>query len=341
MSWWLKHNFDIKRPNLEKRMEIIKLIRSFFNHQEFWEVETPILQIMPTADIHIHGFETTLMGVDLKSQKTLYLQTSPELEMKKLMVAGVEKLFQICKTFRNGENTKLHSAEFTMIEWYRIQASYRDIMEDCVQLMRHIATNIEQETFIYKDIKCDPFKDWQYITVAEAFIQMADIDLSQYLDTSAPAPFAEAIKAQGIRVAADDKWDDLFFRVMAEKIEPHLGKTVPTILYDYPTSMACLACKKQEDPRYAERFELYICGIEIANAFSELTDAQEQRQRFVEDMATKETLYGVSYPLDEDFLKALEVGLPTCSGIALGIDRLIMLCTGADHIEQVLWTAKP
>ncbi len=334
MNWWRKHNFDQKKPYLKTRMEIIKSIRNFFDAQGFWEVETPILQTMPTADIHIHGFKTELLGVDLKPQKTLYLQTSPEFEMKKLMVAGVSSLYQICKTFRNGESTKLHSAEFTMIEWYKTGADYTDIMEDCTKLLRAIAPEYK-----YKNLTCDPSKEWQRISVAEAFSEMANIDLSQYLNNT--AAFSKAISTTGIRVAKDDQWDDLFFRVMAEKIEPYLGVGVPTILYDYPASMACLARKKESDPRYAERFELYVCGIELANAFSELTNAAEQRQRFEEDMSAKQKLYGESYPLDEDFLKALETGLPECAGIALGIDRLVMLATGAEDIEQVLWTTKP
>ena len=185
---------------------------------------------------------------------------------------------------------------------------------------------------------CDPVADIERLSVVEAFARYMGIDLALYIGDR--DGFAGAIAACGIRIAYDDLWDDLFFRAMAACIEPHLGMGAPTILCDYPASMACLSKRRNDDPRFAERFELYICGVELANAFSELTDVREQRARFEADMAQKKSLYGKSYPLDEEFLAALEHGLPDCSGIALGVDRLVMLFSGAEDIEQVLWTAK-
>ena len=317
MSWWQPHKFDEKKQYLQARMEIIREIRAFFDEQGFWEVETPVLQVCPVMDTHIHAFRVENDG--------RYLHTSPEFAMKKLMVAGVPKLYQICPVFRRDPETRLHSPEFTMIEWYRAPGDYRDIMKDCENLLRSL--NVKE--LRYEDKICDPFQEWQRLSVVEAFKTYAGMDLDDDLKKSA--------KEAGVRVAGSDSWEDVFHAVMAEKIEPHLGVGVPTILYDYPVSMASLSRKKPEDERYAERFELYVCGVELANAFSELTDAAEQRQRFVEEMDLKEKLYGERYPIDEEFLEALEHGLPESGGIALGIDRLVMLATGAEDINQVLW----
>ncbi len=335
MNWWLSHKFEEKKAHLEVRMKLIRSIRSFFEGQGFWEVETPALQIMPGADVHIHGLKTQRLDVDLQAKEELYLHASPEFEMKKLLVAGLPKIYQICKVFRNGEGSKLHSPEFTMLEWYRAESNYRDIMDDCVDLLRYVAQSLGIELYAYSGKHCNPFLKWNFISVEEAFEKYAKIDICKHLgDVSS---FSAAIQAIGIRTAPDDRWDDLFFRVMAQKIEPYLGMGVPSILYDYPAIMASLSRKKPEDSRFAERFEVYVCGVELANAFSELTDATEQRARFEADMALKQELYGESYPLDEGFLNALEHGLPESGGIALGIDRFVMLATSANDIGQVLW----
>lgn len=340
MTDWNPERFALKKDNLVKRSAIIKAIRRFFDDQGFSEVETPILQVCPVMDAHIHGFRTELKGMDLNPLRTLYLHTSPEFEMKMLMVAGLEKLYQICHVFRNGDDTTRHSPEFTMIEWYRTHADYTAIMEDCVGLLRACATAAGTQTLRYKDMVCDPFAEWERLTLQQAFENYADIDLQAFLDDK-QAFAAEITKKLGIRVAGDDHWDDLFFRVMDAKIEPRLGMGRPTILCEYPASMASLSRKKPGDPRFAERFELYACGIELANAFSELTDAKEQRQRFHAEMDLKEQIYGERYPLDEDFLAALEHGMAESGGIALGIDRLVMLAVGAEDIDQVLWCGKP
>lgn len=336
MAWYHPYNFDKKKPYLLKRMALVKAVRSYFDNLGFLEVETPILQVCPTMDTHIHGFKTELLNLDRTYKADFYLHTSPEFAMKKLMVAGIEQLYQICHVFRNAEGSRLHSPEFTMIEWYRAHAGYEEIMADCINLFRHCAKELDISHYEFQGKRCDPFAEWQKITVEQAFKQMVNINLSDYLeDISA---FARVIKERGIGVADDDRWDDLFFRVMAEKIEPHLGMEVPCILYDYPASMASLSRKKPSDKRYAERFELYVCGIELANAFGELTDTKEQRERFMEEMITKESLYGERYPIDEEFLEALAFGLPESGGIALGIDRLAMLASGAEDIKDVLWS---
>jgi lysyl-tRNA synthetase class 2 len=334
-KWWAPEEIQRKKPNLMVRMAIIKAIRQFFDAQNFMEVETPILQTSPTMDTHIHAFKTELKGVDLQVNSTPYLHTSPEFAMKKLMVGGIEKLYQICPVFRNAEGSKHHRPEFTMIEWYRAGADYIDIMKDCENLLKACAKAADIQEFQYKEHKCNPFQDFERLSVSEAFERYAELDLTQYLNDV--EDFKEAVRDLGLHVADDDAWDDLFFRVMDAKIEPHLGVERPTILYDYPISMACLSRPKQSDPRFAERFELYVCGIELANAFSELTDAKIQKTRFIEEMDAKERLYRERYPVDEDFIKALEFGYPESAGIALGIDRLVMLATGAENIDDVCW----
>ncbi len=337
MNWWQAENFETKKLALRKRAIIMRAVRNFFDNQGFTEVETPTLQVMPCADMHIHGFKTEYFGPDLKKQRDYYLHTSPEFEMKKLLVAGMPRIYQICKVFRNGENTRLHSPEFTMLEWYRVGADYRDIMNDCEAFVNAAAKAAGAPAYAM------PF---ERLSVTEAFARYADIDLIACLDDT--EAFKKQAQKQNIRTIEADCWDDVFHAVMAEKIEPKCGAsgpsstkpTRPTFLYNYPASMACLS-KKAKDPRFSERFELYIKGVEIANAFTELTDAAEQRKRFEEEMAAKQKRYGFAYPLDEGFLAAIEHGMPECSGIALGLDRLIMLLTGAECIEDVMWTAKP
>jgi lysyl-tRNA synthetase class 2 len=337
--WWEPYNFERKKPFLEKRMKMIRAIRAHFDNQGFWEVETPILQVSPVMDTHILALKTDLKGVDLKYDKTLYLHTSPEFAMKKLMVAGVRDLYQVCHVFRNADHSRVHSREFTMIEWYRTGVPYQKIMQDCVDLLRHCAEAIGVKTYSHRGRAADPFMEWQMLSVTQAFEQYAGIDLTRYLE--ATDGFRAAIRARGMHTADDDRWDDLFFRVMGEKIEPHLGMQAPCILYEYPVSMASLSRPKPGDPRFAERFELYVCGIEVANAFGELTDAAIQRERFHEELTLKEQVYGERYPVDEDFIAALEYGLPESSGIALGVDRLAMLAAGVDELEDVLWTPRP
>lgn len=338
--WWLPPEFSKKRPFLATRQAVIRAMRGFFDAQGFAEVDTPILQVCPVIDTHIRAFATDQRGVDGQVFRTLYLHTSPEFAMKKLMVGGMTHLYQICHVFRNGEESARHSPEFTMIEWYRANADYTHIMADCVGLLRACAAGAKISKLKHRGAVCDPFADAEYITVQGAFEHYADIDLQAFLDDK-DAFRAEIIAKTGLHTADDDNWDDLFFRVMGEKIEPFLGMKRPTFLCDYPIAMASLSKPREDDPRFAERFELYVCGIELANAFSELTDPVEQRRRYHVEMDAKEKLYGERYPLDEEFIAALERGLPPSGGIALGVDRLVMLCSGAEDIDQVLWCGRP
>ncbi len=333
--WWHPENFSQKIDNLRIRSKIIREIRHYFDNQQFDEVETPILQICPVIDMHIRAFATDLRGVDGNVKQTMYLHTSPEFAMKKLMVAGCNKIYQICKVFRNAEGSKRHLPEFTMIEWYRTNADYNDIMQDCEQLLSACAKAAEIKEFKYKDLTCNPFEEWERLSVVQAFERYANIDLGECLGDK--QKLKQAVLNLNLHTAVDDEWDDLFFRVMDECIEPQLGIGRPTFLYDYPIAMASLSKPKEDDPRFAERFELYVCGIELANAFSELTDADEQVRRYHIEMDEKERLYGERYPLDEEFIEALKHGLPPSGGIALGVDRLIMLACGVEDIADVLW----
>ncbi len=334
MSWWQPEKFSNKRIFLEKRAVIMREIRSFFEKYNFTEVTTPSLQICPVMDAHIHAFKTELQGVDLNKLQDMYLHTSPEFDMKKLLSAGMERIYQICQVYRNAEGSDIHSPEFTLLEWYRSGSDYNDLIRDCKDLLRYIAKAIGIKTYMYNGVVSNPFLSWDSISVCEAFEKYADIDLENILGCR--DGFAKCAQDIGVRVISTDSWEDIFHAVMAEKIEPNLGQRVPAILYDYPISMASLSRKKPEDPRFAERFELYVCGVEIANAFSELTDAKEQRMRFEKEMEQKSNVYGNIYPPDEEFFLALEF-MPQSAGIALGIDRLIMIATNAKNIEQVQW----
>ncbi len=336
MNWWLPHNFNKKRPYLEKRSQVIKALRGFFGERDFVEVHTPALQICPVMDAHIQAFKTTRYGVGKSSVQEMYLHTSPEFDMKKLLAAGMERIYQMCPVYRNAEGSPRHSPEFMILEWYRSGADYYALMDDCEALMRDIAQALDITHYRYKDAVCDPFQSIERISVCEAFEHYAEISLEECLDDR--DAFAKAADSIDVRVIESDKWEDIFHAIMADKIEPNLGQGVATILYDYPTSMAALSRKKPSDLRFAERFELYMCGIELANAFSELTDAKEQRERFQAEMALKQELYGEEYPADEEFFSALE-HMPESAGIALGIERLIMLAAGAQDIRDVLWAS--
>lgn len=302
-------------------------MRQWFASEGFVEVETPILQAAPGAEVHLTGFATEWELPDGESQER-WLHSSPEFAMKKLLAGGMPKIFQFARVFRNAEGSALHHPEFTMLEWYRAGAGYETIMADCKALLA--STGVE--VLRWADQVCDPTAEPERLTVAEAFVRHAGVDLFATLGN------AEALSgASGIAMHAGDSWEDVFFRIMFDKIEPRLGMGRPTILCEYPISMAALARAKPGDPRVAERFELYVCGVELANAFGELIDPDIQRERLVADMDLKEELYGVRWPVDDDFLAALDHGLPDCSGIALGFDRLVMLASGASHIEEVLW----
>jgi elongation factor P--(R)-beta-lysine ligase len=324
------------------RNRIVTAFRGYFDWQDFVEVETAALQISPGNEAHLHAFGTEAVGPD-GTRQTLFLHTSPEFACKKLLAAGEERIACFARVFRNRERGPLHHPEFTMLEWYRAAEPYEALMRDCANLMGLAAETAGTKTLAFRGMKVNPFQEPERITVAEAFREFAGIDLLSTLEPEGGTDrdgLSAQLQAAGLRTAADDTWSDLFSRVIVERVEPYLGVHRATILDEYPAVEAALARPAAHDPRVAERFELYACGVELANAFGELTDPVEQRRRFEDEMREKMRIYGESYPVDEDFLAAL-AHMPEASGIALGLDRLIMLATGASRIEQVLWAPVP
>jgi lysyl-tRNA synthetase class 2 len=303
------------------------------------EIEPSALQVSPGNETHISGFATHYEPLG-GAATPYHLHSSPEFDCKKLLAAGETRIFSLAHVFRNGERTRLHHPEFTMLEWYRAEAPYRALINDCAAVLRAAALAAGVMEFRFGKYRLDPFAAPEILPVTEAFSRYAGIDLPSMLDDR-DALAREAARL-GLRVSADDHWSDLFSKIMSEKIENNLGHGRATVLIDYPASEAALARRKPEDSRFAERFELYGCGVELANAFGELTDPVEQRRRFEADMAERMRIYGSAFPIDEDFLAALAL-MPPASGAALGFDRLVMLATGAAHIEDVLWapTAAP
>jgi len=335
--FWAPHVHADRRPVLLTRGRIVAALRAWFAAHDFVEVETGALQVSPGNETHLHAFATTLTGPD-GIPSPLYLRTSPEFACKKLLAAGERRIVEFAKVFRNRERGALHHPEFTLIEWYRAEESYRTLMDDCAAILKLAAQVAGTRQFSFRGHSADAFAEPERLTVAAAFAEFAGIDLLATLADGKPdrERLACAAQAAGIRIGDDDNWGDIFSRVLVERIEGQLGLGRATILDEYPSPLAALA-RPARDRRVAERFELYVCGVELANGFGELTDAAEQQARLEREMAEKERIYGERYPIDEDFIAALAQMPQTC-GIALGLDRLVMLATGAARIDQVLWT---
>ncbi len=336
--WWDRGRHGDRRGRLLTRSAVRKALRGWFEKEGFLEVEPGALQVSPGNEAHLHAFATELVGTDL-SRTPLYLHTSPEFAMKKLLAAGEERIYALVQVYRNREAGPLHANDFTMLEWYRAGRDYTAMMADCEELLAVVRATAGADWVSYRGVTADLRVEPEYLTVEEAFARHAGIDLDASLGDGAPdcEAFAAAALAAGIRVGEDYTWSDIFARVLTERIEPRLGVGRPTLLTNYPRSEAALARVSAIDDRIAERFELYICGVEVANGFSELTDPSEQRRRLEAEMALKQARYGERYPIDEDFLAALGA-MPEAAGCALGFDRLVMLLTGADRVSDVMWT---
>jgi elongation factor P--(R)-beta-lysine ligase len=332
--WWARDVYADRKPFLKARSAVTAAVRRFFSAEGFTEVETAALQFSGGNETHLSAFSTELIGGDGERSR-LYLHTSPEFACKKLLAAGEERIFTLARVFRNRERSALHHPEFTMLEWYRAGEPTLRLYEDCAGLLAAAATAAGARDFSWRGRTCEPFGEPEIVTVCEAFARYASVDLEALLGDR--EGLAKAAARDGVRVADDDTWSDLFSKILSEKVEARLGSERPTILTDYPVSEAALARTREEDSRFSDRFELYVCGVEVANGFAELTDAQEQRRRFEAQMTEKARIYGERHPIDEDFLAAL-AHMPPASGVALGFDRLVMLATGAERIEQVLWT---
>lgn len=337
--WWDPARHADRRPVLLARNRIQAALRGWLAERDFVEVDPAALQVSPGNEAHLHAFATTAIGNDAVGWP-MYLHTSPEFAMKKLLAAGERRIHAFAHVWRNRERGALHSPEFTMLEWYRAGEDYTVLMEDCAAFLRLAATAAGSSVLRFRDATCDPFAEPERLSVAEAFDRHAGIDL---LATIRPdgstdrAALATQVRQAGLRVGEDDGWSDLLSRVLVARVEPHLGHGRMTFLDRYPAAEAALARPVPGDGRVAERFELYACGVELANGFGELTNPAEQRRRFGLEMDEKERVYGERYPVDEDFLAAL-ARMPPASGIALGFDRLVMLATAAPRIDDVLWT---
>ncbi len=339
MPWWTRQNHADRRPLLIQRGRLKAAIRAHFEAQDFTEVECGALVASPGNETHLHAFETRFLGPD-GAERRLYLHTSPEFAAKKLLAAGEARIFDFARVFRNRERGRLHAPEFTMLEWYRADEDYAAVIADSLALVRLAAEVVEAKSFSHRQAVCDPCAEAERLTVAQAFTHFAGIDLLATLSATGEGD-ADALRVRarrgGIDVSDDDDWSDMFSKILTLRVEPRLGLERPCILYEYPVCEAALAKVSARDPRVAERFELYVCGVELANGFGELTDPVQQRARFENEMAKKERVYGKRYPLDESFLEALS-HMPPASGVAMGFDRLVMLATGAPNVDAVLWT---
>ena len=338
-----KEVFNKKLPFLLIRNKIIKSIKVFFEKENFIEVDTPILQYSPGMEIHLSAFETKFNNINGTDFQKLYLHTSPEFSMKKILSFGLENIFQFTHTFRNEIISPTHYPEFTMLEWYRTGYNYTKLMDDCEKILNTTLNSSKKNFFQYKNKKCYLKNGIEKLTIQQAFQKFCKFDILKTIDNpNQPTPnlLAPKAKSLNINVSEIDTWDDIFEKLMFEYIEPNLGIEKPTILYEYPIHQAALSKAKLENPNIAERFELYVCGIELANAFTELTDRNTQETRFIHDQSEKQKLYGTTFPIDYEFLDSLE-NLNNCTGIAMGIDRLIMLSNHTDNIKNILWCEIP
>jgi elongation factor P--(R)-beta-lysine ligase len=350
MKTWqkIKNNPEAMRPFLV-REQVMDVIRRYFKSEGFREVETPLMVKHPGTEPYLEVFETELRLLDQKPERA-FLLTSPEFAMKKLLAAGMGSIFQICKSFRNEEGlSSFHNPEFTILEWYRVNADYTDVMADCERLLLEILRQVmgdNQATILkYQGQEYDLSPPWERISVAEAFKLYAGIDTASLLDEEA---MKAAARSKGLSVDPETTWEEAYNQIFLNEIEPNLGgglgqdagrgliKAKPTIIYDYPASQAALSKRKNDDPRFAERFEFYIGGLELGNAFSELTDWQEQQERLQADLKTRAELGKTAYELDTDFIEALKSGLPDTGGIAVGVDRLVMLFADTASVRETL-----
>jgi len=337
--FWSPEFHADRRDGLIQRGRIKAAIREHFEAQGFVEVECGALAVSPGNEAHLHAFETALREPGGEATP-LYLHTSPEFAAKKLLAAGETRIFEFARVFRNRERGALHAPEFTMLEWYRANEPYQTVIDDTLGLLRIAADITGLKIFSHRNVSCDPRAEAERLSVAQAFEKFAGVDFLSTLNEKGEGNRDALAAIAGIDIAANDNWADIFSKILVARIEPKLGHGAPTILYEYPRCEAALARATGHDPRLAERFELYVCSVELANGFGELTDAQEQRRRFIAEMDEKQRIYGECYPIDEDFLAAL-AHMPPASGVALGFDRLVMLATASRNVNDVIWTPLP
>lgn len=331
---WHPERLAARLPFLEARARLAAATRAFFLARGYREVETPCLVPAPGAEVHIRAFPTRFEPhLGAGTARPLWLRTSPELALKKLLAGGAGPVFELARVWRNGEVSPRHAPEFTLLEWYRPGLSLAGLMDETEAYLRTVCPPLVSHGGVTTDLRL-PF---ERLTMAEAFRRYCN-GLDILATEGDAARLHAAARAAGFAVRDDESWEDLFFRLLLERIEPAIGRDRATFLTHWPAPQAALARRDPADPRAALRFELFVAGLELANAFDELTDAAEQRQRFEAANAERRRLTGErGWEVDEDFLAALEHGLPPTAGIALGFDRLAMLVSGAPTIEDVLW----
>lgn len=331
---WHPGRLAARLPFLRRRAALTAATRAFFTARGYLEVETPALVPAPGAEVHIRAFETRFIPhIGAGQGRALWLRSSPELAIKRLLAGGSGPVFELARVWRNGEVSPRHAPEFTMLEWYRPGLSFQGLMEEAEAFIRAVCPPIVAHDGVATDLRL-PF---ERLTLQEAFARHCH-GLDLLATEGDTARLHRAAAAAGLPPRPDESWEDLFFRLLLERVEPRIGRGRATFLTHWPAPQAALARRDPADPRAALRFELFVAGIELANAFDELTDAAEQRARFHEANAERRHITGEhGWEADEDFLAALEHGLPPTAGIALGFDRLAMLASGAPHIEDVLW----
>lgn len=328
---------------------MIDAIRAYFKEQGFHEAEVPLLLPAPSTEPFLEVFQTELKD-DQGNKWQGFLPSSPEFALKKLLAAGSGSVFTITKSFRNGEGrSSRHNSEFTILEWYRTPGDYMDVAADFEGLMRYISQKVRpcrlqaeseptrsdlEGLLEYQGKNYSLKTPWERISVAEAFLKYAGIELEVMLDSE---KLKEAGKNKGYQVTQKTTWEEIWNQILANEIEPKLGVKGPTILYDYPASQAALSKKKVSDPRLAERFEVFLAGLELGNCFSELTNWKEQEARCLSDLAERKALGRTKFPMDTDFTLALKMGMPETGGIAVGVDRLVALFADTDDIAQTLF----
>lgn len=369
--WWDNDRHSDRRGFLLARDRIKKALRRWFETQGFIEVETGIAQLSPGNETHLHAFETTSIGPDLAA-KRLYLHTSPEFACKKLLAAGETKIFTFAPVFRNRERGRLHSPEFTMLEWYRTGTSctdqYEQVQRDCAEIIAAACIAIDAPTLRHKNRIAEPHAVPIQILVPDAFEALFHIDLAATINpdgTPASDRLHQAARSAGHGFAADLTWQDMVSHFMGElerrygdlpSVNADTGNERIAVLDTYPACMSPLATNARQsdytafnhnptnphaaDPKFAKRFEIFASGVELANGFGENNDPEKVHDALEAEMQARQDRYGERYPIDDDFIASL-AKLPPASGCALGFDRLVMLATGADHIDQVRWTPWP
>ncbi len=320
------------------REKVIDAIRSYFKGQGFHEAEVPLLLPAPSTEPFLEVFKTELKD-DQGNRWDGFLPSSPEFALKKLLSAGSGSVFSITKSFRNGEGrSSRHNPEFTILEWYHTPGDYMTVAKDFEELMiyvnQYIRKSVNPETLIYQGKEYNLAGPWEKISVAEAFEKYVGIDTETMLDE---AKLKAVGKQKGYQITEKTTWEEVWNQIIANEVEPQLGKNRPTILYDYPVAQAALSKKKVSDPRFAERFEVFMAGLELGNCFSELTDYREQEARCLADLAERKNLGRTEFPMDTDFIEALKMGMPETGGIAVGVDRLVALFADTPDIADTLF----